>query len=115
MTKIISRFFKFLFKTAIIAALTRWGLLLAKKINTKESRNKIDELIDEKAEVAKDLAKSGAHKSFDKLDEVVWKADEIETKGKFITKDFTSKNKDLKKELVDKITKFKNSWLDLYK
>ena len=51
----------------------------------------------------------GTFKSFDKLDEVVGKADEIETKGKLITKDFTSKNKDLKKELVDKITKFKNS------
>jgi thiamine monophosphate synthase len=91
-------------KSAILAAAFKGALSLAKKVKTRTNEEKVQNFVDEKADLAKEAAKKGVHATFNKLDELVDKADDMEAKGKVIKEDLSTKGKELKDDLMAKVT-----------
>ena len=91
-------------KSALLAAAYKGAVYLAKKAKNRTNEEKVQNFVDEKAEVAKEAAKKGVHATFNKLDELVEKADDMEAKGKVLKEDLTTKGKEVKDDLMAKVT-----------
>ena len=82
MNKVMHRTAMFVIKAGITAVLTKVAMDAIKKLREPSTTEKIDEMIDEKAEKAKELAKAGAHKSIGALDQIATNVEESDLRDK---------------------------------
>ncbi len=80
--KFIGKFIGVLVKSSIIALASKLLLMMISKEKKMSLEKRIDGVIDEKGDRAKDLAKRGAHKTFALLDETSTKVSQIDEKKK---------------------------------
>lgn len=108
MKKIIKKVASATVKSAVLAAAIKGVITLAKKAKTHTNEERVQTFVDDKAQKVKEVAKKGVHATFNKLDDIVEKADDMEAKGKIVKEDLSTKGKELKDDVIAKVTSINN-------